>query len=210
MKRLLIPLSIIFILTPAMLVNAESPDWSFSLNGGYFTPGIEGWKNHYDADGAWTGGVEFGKELTERVELSVNMSYFKAKGSATTPTGRTSSDEATYEQAPIHASLSYRLIFREDQALVPYIGGGYTHVLYREKINDNKTSGDRKGYHLRGGLQLLLDRFDTEAAKDFYSEWKVLHTYLTFEAIYSKADDFGKEDIDLGGLSYIGGIRFEY
>lgn len=193
-----------------MAAGAESPESSFSLNGGYFIPDVDGWESHYDAKGAWTSGVEFGNELTEGIELSVNLSYLKKEGSATTATGRISADTATYEQVPIHVSISYRLIYKDDQAIVPYIGGGYTHLFYREKINDNQISGDQMGYHMRGGLRLLLDYFDPETAKDFSSDWNVLNTYLTFEAIYSKVNDFGNEDLDLGGLTYIGGIRFEY
>lgn len=210
MNRLLTLLTITLILIIPMAANAESIESSFSLNGGYFMPDVDGWESHYDAKGAWTGGAEFGNALTEGLELNINLSYLKKEGSATTPTGRVSTDTATYEQVPIHVSLSYRLLFQEDQAIVPYIGGGYTHVFYREKINGDKISGDRMGYHLRGGLQLLLDHFDPETAKDFSSDWNVLNTYLTFEAIYSKVNDFGNEDIDLGGLGYMAGLRFEY
>lgn len=210
MNRLLTLLAITLTLLIPMAASAESIESSFSLNGGYFMPDIDGWESHYGAEGVWTGGVEFGNTLAEGLELSVNLSYLKKEGSATTPTGRVSTDTATYEQVPIHVSLTYRLLFQDDQAIVPYIGGGYTHVFYREKINDGKISGDRMGYHLRGGLQLLLDYFDPETAKDFSSDWEVVNTYLTFEALYSKVNDFGNEDVDLGGLTYIGGIRFEY
>lgn len=210
MNRILALLILFILLMPTKHIFAGPSGSSFTVNGGYFTPRTDGWKNHFDDSWLWTGGMEFGRELTERLELSLGLNYSKVEGTATTLTGRTSADKATYEQFPVQLSISYRFLFDEDQVIVPYIGGGYTHLIYREKINDNKISGDLAGYHARGGLQVLLDYFDSEMAKDFYSEWKVSNTYLTFEAVYSKIDDFGKKDTDLGGLGYMAGIRFEY
>jgi len=210
MNRILALLILFILLMPAKYTFAGQSESSFSLNGGYFTPRMDGWENHFDDSSIWTGGMEFGSKLTERLELSLGLNYSKVEGTSTTLTGRTSADKATYEQIPIQLSISYRFLFDEDQVIVPYIGGGYTHLIYREEINDNKISGDLAGYHARGGLQVLLDYFDSETAKDFSSDWEVINTYLTFEAIYSKVDDFGKKDTDLGGLGYMAGLRFEY
>lgn len=198
-----------FLLVPS-IVTAESSQRYLSLNGGYVVSEIDGWDKHYDRDGVWAGGIETGLKLTDRLEIGIGFNYSKAEGTSTTPTGRTSIDKTTYEQFPVNLSLSYRLLFSDNQVIVPYIGGGYTHIIYREKINDQKISGDLAGYHARGGLQILLDYFDPTAATDLDSDWNISNTYLTFEALYSKVDDFGKEEIDLGGLGYFAGLRFEY
>lgn len=173
-------------------------------------PRIEGWKDHFNEQGIWSYGFEFGKYLTERFEITLNMNYAGKDGTATTLTGRASADKTKYEQVPILVSILYRFAFSQDQIIVPFLGGGYTHVIYMEEINGNKISGDRMGYHVRGGLELLLDYFDPQAAREFSMDYKIFNTYLTFEAIYSKADDFGKEVIDIGGLGYMMGLRFEY
>ncbi len=191
-------------------VSAESPTSSLSIKGGYFIPNIDDWSDHFEERGVSYGGLELGWKLTRRFELSLSLDYYKAKGKAITPTGRTSADEVTFQQVPVYASLLYRFVFYEDQPIVPYIGGGYTHQFYRQELDGNKVSGDQNGYHLRGGLQLLLDYLDPGTAVDFFSEWQVFNTYLTIEAIYSRVDDFGKRDIDLGGWGFAGGLLFEY
>lgn len=208
-RKKYIMLILSFLLVPS-IVTAESSQGYLSLNGGYVVSEIDGWNKHYDRDGVWAGGVEAGLKLTDRLEIGIGFNYSKAEGTATTPTGRASIDKATYEQLPVNLSLSYRLLFSDNQVIVPSFGGGYTHFIYREKINDQKISGDLAGYHARGGLQILLDYFDPTTATDFHSDWNISNTYLTFEALYSKVDDFGKEEIDLGGLRYFAGLRFEY
>lgn len=173
-------------------------------------PNIDGWSDHFEENGVSYGGLELGWKLTRRFELSLSLDYYQAKGNAITPTGRASADEVTFQQVPVYASLLYRFVFYEDQPIVPYIGGGYTHQFYRQQLDGSKVSGDQNGYHLRGGLQLLLDYVDPGTAVDFFSEWQVFNTYLTIEAIYSRVDDFGKQDIDLGGWGFAGGLLFEY
>ncbi|MBI5746472.1 MAG: outer membrane beta-barrel protein [Nitrospirae bacterium] len=203
-------LSFMSVFLIVLSVRAESPTSSLSIKTGYFIPRIDGWSDHFDEKGVWFGGLELGWKLTRRFELSLNLDYSQTKGKATTPTGRASADEATFQQVPVYASLLYRFIFYEDQPIVPYIGGGFTHQFYRQRLDGDKVSGDQDGYHLRGGLQLLLDYVDPGTAGDFFSEWKVFNTYLTIEAIYSKVDDFGGRDVDLGGWGYVGGLLFEY
>lgn len=210
MNRALILSSIAFFFLTASHALAESPALSFSLKGGYFVPAIDDWSDHFDEKGIRFGGVEFGWKLTRRLELSVNADFLQEKGKATTLSGRISADKSTFQEVPVYASILYRFVFYEEQPIVPYLGGGYTHQFYRETLNDRKVSGDQIGYHLRAGLQILLDYIDPETARDFYSEWEVFNTYLTFEAIYSKVDDFGKRDVDLGGWGYVGGLLFEY
>lgn len=207
LKHLVLILS--FLLIPSMAA-ADSSGRYFSINGGYSKPSIEGWDKHYNEDGVWTGGVEQGIKLTERLEVGIGISYSRIEGTSTTPTGRMSADKTVYEQIPVNLSLSYRLMFYDNQFIVPYIGGGYTHFIFREKINDQKLSGDLSGYHARGGLQILLDYLDPEAARHMAVDWDVNDTYLTFETLYSKVDDFGKEKTDLGGIGYFVGLRFDY
>lgn len=198
-----------FLLVPSLAI-AESSGGYFSINGGYAMPGIEGWDKHYNEDGVWTVGLEKGIKLTERLEIGIGASYSRVEGTSITPTGRMSADKTIYEQIPVNLSLSYRLLFYDNQFIVPFIGGGYTHFIYREKINDQQTSGDLSGYHGRGGFHILLDYLDPVAARHMASDWDVSNTYLTLEALYSKVDDFGNEKIDLGGLGYFAGLRFEY
>jgi hypothetical protein len=103
------------------------------------------------------------------------------------------------------------LILSEDQLVVPFAGGGYNHIFFRQSLEGKETvKGDRFGYHARMGLQLLLDWLDSGAADTFDLDWGVKNSYLVFEAQYRRVDDFGSESIDLGGWSYMGGLLFEF
>ena len=109
----------------------------------------------------------------------------------------------------IHISVLYRFISNEDQFIVPFLGGGYTHLFYRLKFIDDRRSGDQFGYHVRGGFQILLDRLEPEKA-DNILVWGIDNSYLFFEAIYSSVDNFGSENIDLGGWAFFGGLLLEF
>ncbi|MBI4691006.1 MAG: hypothetical protein HY754_12205 [Nitrospirae bacterium] len=191
-------------------VSAESPRWSLGLRGGSLKSEIVGWEDHYHHKGSGLFGIEAGWKPFRQAELNIDVSYSSAKGSAITQSGRTSSDTVTFTQIPVHLSLLFRLAFLENQIVVPYAGGGYSCVAYRERLNGETVSGGMSGYHVKGGLQFLLDILEPEVAKDFYDSWHVSNTYLFIEIMSSKVDNFGKENIDLGGRSIMGGLLFEF
>lgn len=194
-----------------VMSEAGTPHWSFSLKGGYFMPNVDGWKDHYGSEGAATGGIELGWKITRQLELSGDIGYFGDSGKAVTAvSGVQSIDTIYHNQVPINISLLFRLVFSNNQIVVPYVGGGYTHIFYWQKLNNNTVSGDQNGYHIRGGLQFLLDPIEPEAAEDMATIWGVDNTYFFIEGHYSKVDDFGSADYDIGGLSILGGFLLEF
>jgi hypothetical protein len=209
--RYLIFIYLVFcILTPALPIRAEQPKWSLALKGGYVIPETDGWEDHYGDDGFWSLGAEFGWKINRRLELNASISYGDDSGKAITPSGKESVDALEYNQLPIHVSILYRFISHEDQLIVPFIGGGYTHLFYRLEFIDDKRSGDQFGYHVRSGFQILLDRLDPNDADDISDRWGINNSYLFFEGIYSNVDDFGSEDIDLGGWAVFIGLLLEF
>ena len=186
------------------------PRWSFGIKGGYFYPDIEGWEDQSDKDGAYVGGIEVGFKFLRQLELNANINYSEARGNAVTTSGRRSEDRTTFHTIPIYISLLYRFIFDEDQLVVPYLGGGYTYTFYWNQLNDSNMSGDRMGFHGRCGLQILIDAIDPESARALSEGWGIDQTYLYFEGIYSRTDDFGQEDPDLGGWGILTGLLIEF
>ena len=54
-------------------------------------------------------------------------------------TGGTVSGEVTYELYPLNVFVLVRGIINEKQWLVPYVGGGWTRMYYRVKVQDQDT-----------------------------------------------------------------------
>ena len=210
MKYLIFICMVFLFLTHALSIRAEQPKWSVALKGGYAFPETDGWEDNYGDDGFWTLGAEIGWKINRRLELNASISYGDDSGKALTPSGKESVDDLDFEHLPIHISVLYRFISDEDQFIVPFLGGGYTHLFYKLEFVDDDRSGDQFGYHVRGGFQILLDRLEPEKADDISDKVGIHNSYLFFEGIYSNVDDFGSEDIDLGGWTVFIGLLLEF
>ena len=210
MRYLIFICILLCLLAFGLPVRAEQPQWSLALKGGYSLPEIDGWEDNYGDDGFWSLGVEIGWKIKRRLELNASITYGDDGGNAVTPSGRESVDDLDFEHLPIHISVLYRFISDEDQFIVPFFGGGYTHLFYRLEFVDDDRSGDQFGYHIRGGLQILLDRLEPEKADDILDTVGIHNSYLFFEGIYSNVDNFGSEDIDLGGWAVFIGLLVEF
>ncbi len=189
----------------------DFPHWSLGLKSGYFKPALDQWKTSYENSGniEWAGQVGF--KITRGWELGVEGGYFTDSGIALTESGLPSILNQRIRYFPLQTYLLYRLIFNEDQIFVPFAGGGFSYIIYRQSLEGKGTiKGSQEGYHARLGLQLLLDWFDPAAADSFDMDLGVKNSYLVLEAQYSKVDRFGSESLDLGGWSYLGNLLFEF
>jgi hypothetical protein len=199
--------------TVLLTIPARADDfarWSLGFKGGYFTPALDQWKANYGSSGnvEWSG--QLGFKITRQWELGIDGGYFSDTGTALTQSGLTSILEQKISLFPVQVYLLYRLIRDEDQLFVPFVGGGYTHVIYRQSLEGKETvKGSQEGYHARMGLQLLLDWFDPADASSFNQDLGVTNSYFVLEAQYRKVDNFGS-DPDLGGWSYLGSLLFEF
>ncbi len=104
----------------------------------------------------------------------------------------------------------FRLVLSERQWLVPYVGGGWTRIYYREKIESQSTArGYADGNFAKVGIQILLDGMDPSSANSLYLDYGVEHTYLFFEVrkTTAKLDD---TVYDLGGVGLLAGLLFEF
>jgi hypothetical protein len=205
---------------PAFAFSEESlvdqPHWSLELKGGRFAPTLPDWAASYGRKDMPEYSISFAYKVRRMIELGVEGGAATARGRAiaklhTEQTGQTVFAGAIrYEIYPINAFVLFRGVLSENQAVVPYLGGGFTHILYRQAVEgQGSVKGSANGYHARGGLQFLLDGLDQDAANSMYLDYGVLHTYLFIEAEYTSAK---VKDIstDLGGTAYLAGILFEF
>lgn len=198
---------------PAAEPPAERPHWSLELKGGEFIPDIENWSNFYGRRYAKEYGGALAYKITRPLEVGIEGNYIEDRGQGFAPLHNMVAGKVTYKLYPVNVFVLARGVFSEKQWLVPYVGGGWTRMFYREEVeNQGVARGATNGYHARAGLQLLLDGIDQDAANSFYLDSGVYHTYFFLEAQYTRAmvDTVSGGSVNLGGTSWLGGLLFEF
>ena len=191
----------------------DRPHWSLELKGGVFIPAIDNWSSYYGRRDIAEYGGSLAYKIIRQIEVGLEGSYIRDEGRGFAPGHGSVTGNVTYELAPLNVFVLARGVFRENQVLIPYAGGGWTRMYYREKIEAQSTiRGSADGYHGRAGLQLLLDNMDPRAAGNLYTDYGIFHTYLFFEAQYIRAmvSDLDGVSVNLGGTSYLAGLLFEF
>jgi hypothetical protein len=218
LKKILLCLMLLAV--PAVALAEEPlldvPHWSFELKGGRFAPSLSDWAASYGRKDMPEYAISLAYKLHRMVEVGVEGGAATAKGKAiaklhSEQAGQTvNAGTIRYEIYPLNAFVLFRGILSENQVVVPYLGGGFTHILYREAVEgQGSVKGSANGYHARGGLQFLLDGLDRDGANSMYLDYGVFHTYLFIEAEYTSAK---VKDIstNLGGTAYLAGFLFEF
>jgi hypothetical protein len=207
-------LMLLALLVPAAVSGAEQlndrPHWSLELKGGSFAPVLDNWSYYYGKRSMPEYEGTLAYKVLRQVEVGVSAGTARATGQGYAPVRGALSGQVDYEIYPVNVFVLVRGIISEKQWLVPYVGGGWTTIYYREKIQDQSSvRGSADGYHVRGGLQLLLDGIDRSAANSLFLDFGVYHTYFFVEAERTAAKDKASST-DLGGTSYLMGLLFEF
>jgi hypothetical protein len=214
MKKIILALALIVFpaVAPAADQALERPHWSFEIKGGLFYPDIPDWKTYYGSDRTTQYGAALAYKATRRIEFGIEGGYVKDTGRGFAPGHGRPAGQVTYELFPVNLFVLFRGVVSENQWLVPYAGGGFTRMYYREKVEFQDTiKGHADGYHARAGLQFLLDGLDRSAANNFYLDSGVYHTYLFTEAQYSRVMvNATSGSVNLGGMGYLAGLLFEF
>jgi hypothetical protein len=198
---------------------AERPRWSLEVKGGLFVPGIENWSTYFGNRDTGEFGGSLAYKITKQLELGVEALTFRDHGQGVQPAHNNAiAGSVKYEAAPLNVFALARGVFSENQWLIPYAGGGWTRMFYREEVEGQGiVRGARNGYHARAGLQLLLDVLDPKAATGMYLDYGIQHTYFFIEAEYTHATvdtvtsaAFASQTVNIGGKSWFGGLLFEF
>lgn len=212
--RTIILFLVMLLATPVVVAAAEraemTPHWSIEVKGGYFYPDIDNWKTYYGDDKTWHYAGSLAYKLFRQMEIGVEAGLIKDRGHADAPLNAVITGNVVYEVAPVNVFVLVRGVFSENQWLVPYAGGGWTRMYYREEIEGQATvKGSVNGYHGRAGLQLLLDGMDSRAANNMLMDYGIDHTYFFGEVQITRAT-VGTPEVNLGGTSYLMGFLFEF
>ncbi|MDB4981111.1 MAG: hypothetical protein JWM82_1863 [Myxococcales bacterium] len=157
--------------------------------------------------------------------LGVGVGYFSVTGTAPvgTGTGLPSGDQSTLKVVPFSLSGVYRfdyLLMTRDFPLVPYgkLGVDYAYWSNTDGNGEIATDGmggrgrgGTRGWHAAAGLELILDVFDPEAARDFDADLGVNHTALTFEVSRADLSGLGRANqLHLGDTTWSLGLLMEF
>lgn len=219
MKKIILLLLLMSII-PVVSFGADSvldkTNWSLEVKGGNFAPALDNWAQYYSKRSMPEYGGSLAYKLFRQLELGVEGGYIKGEGHAFAPLHSQQAGTAvyagsvTYELLPLNVFILARGIINENQWVVPYIGGGFTRMYYREKVEgQDMTKGSADGTHVRGGLQFLLDGIDRDAANSMYMDYGVFHTYFFIEAEKTSAT-VKAVSVQLGGTAYTAGMLFEF
>ena len=184
------------------------------VGGGYFIPAVDDWKEQYGRSGGWLPSLYAGYAVAPRWWVAAEAGYFSSESRARDVTGNLSIERQRLTLLPITLGVEHAVRFSEDQLFVPFVGLGYRRVVYRLEVgNKDRVQGGAGGWVARGGLDVLLNALDPSAASGLREEWGIARTYMRFEAQWAKVNASGSAgtgDIDLGGKTFLAGLKFEF
>ena len=169
----------------------------------------------------WQGFGKFG--------IAGHIAYSRVKGGAVVSDDAASAaedeleieDTTAFTVIPLRLSAVYRFDYLAQHTQIPLsfsVKAGPD--FYRWRItNASRTTasfdgdpgaGWKKGWHLAGGMQLLLDVIDPSTAAAFDLTWGVNNSYFFVEFMMTKIDDFGGTGFDLSDNLWLFGLSFEF
>ncbi len=186
-----------------------SPHWSLELKLGTFEPAPDDWERFYGDKRITIGGGALAYKVFRTLEIGLEAQYVWDRGTGQLIQNQQQGGRVTYQAYPLGLYAVFRLIFHENQWLVPYVGGGASRIYYEQSISgQNSIKGAVDGYYLKGGLQLLLDRFEISRASIVAHEFGVDNSYFFLEIQSITAEE--NSTTDLGGQLILGGFLFEF
>ena len=188
--------------------HAAVAHWAFEIKGGKFKPDLELYKEFYGSDTVnyFAGTVAY--RPSDWYEVGGELGYMHDSGVGILAQNQTLGGSVKYKLAPAHLYISGFGRFVPEQWVVPYVGVGMTMAWYQQDIDSQPSRSGRTdlGYNVKGGLQLLLNRIDRHTANRAV-QGGLINTYLFIEGQYFSTKVDG---IDLGGVTYLLGLRLEF
>ena len=223
--------------TEASIVEGENPAlnpyrtpqrFAFELTFGPYRPDIDSEFNGARAPYASFYGP--GSHLLTRAELDyqffhrygslglgLGVGYFSvtANSPVADGTGLPSGDTSQLKIVPVSLSLVYRFdYFLENRnfPLVPFAKAGVDWAYWQNTDgNGGRGRGGTFGWHAAGGVALMLDFIDPDAARDFDQDLGVNHTGLTFEYYHADISGLGEANrLHVGDTNWTLGLLLEF
>lgn len=157
--------------------------------------------------------------------LGLGAGYWSVTGKSPigNGSGLLSGDTSTLKIIPMSLSLVYRFdYFLETRKfpLVPFAKLGLDYAYWQNTDGNNNIAtdpsggharGGTMGWHVAGGMALVLDFLDPDAARDFDSDLGVNHTAITFEFFHADISGLGQSNrMHLGDTNWTLGLLLEF
>jgi hypothetical protein len=209
--------------------------FAYELTFGPYKPDIDG-----EFHGARTPYADYfgsGQHLLIRTELDYQflhrfgslaagfgLGYFSVTGTApvASGTGALSGDQSNLKVVPLSLSAVYRfdvLLEQRKIPLVPFAKLGLDWAYWQNTDGNGNIAasgggharGGTWGWHAGGGVALMLDFIDPDAARDFDNDLGVNHTGLTFEYYHSDISGLGQSgQLHVGDDNWTLGLVLEF
>lgn len=186
----------------------QSPRWMLELKGGQYEPDLDDYDTFYGSDHTTFGALAIAYRLNRWVEFGGELGYFEDEGVGQLPQNELLGGSTTYSLMPVQAFVNVRGEFWEDQLFVPYAGVGLAMAFYKQEIDEqsDRDGNTDLGYSARVGVALSFNRLDPETVREAAGS-PLKKTYAFVEAQQISAE---QDDVDLGGIVYMLGLRFEF
>ena len=186
----------------------ESPvNMMFEFKGGMYAPKNLGdaFDKHFGDNSGFNLEIEYDWQFWRGVGslgLGFHFGYGNISGSAVDDAGETTVDSTVLHWIPCRLSLIYRFDYLWQRFSFPitlYVKAGFDYVIWliKDGADDIASSEDgAKGYggtfgfHVVGGLAIVLDWFAPSMAKSFDVEWGVNNSYIFVEYMYANINSF--------------------
>lgn len=184
-------------------------NWAYEFKGGLLFPTDNNLKSFMGTCCTGIYEMRFGRLINSMVQLDAGLGFMYTSGSALgATTGRTSAQNYSFWILPISNSVTFRADWLENQILVPYIGVGVDYMYFKESVGSSSVSGWKFGYHVHGGVQILMEWF--EGATEFLEGEGINDIYLTIEGRWNHINNFGSSGLNVAGFSTMVGLLFEF
>jgi len=182
--------------------------WVFEIKGGEFKPDLDRYEEFYDSNTTTYFAATVAYRPSDWWEIGGELGYMHDSGVGILAGNQTLGGSVKYKLVPAHVYASVFGKFVPEQWVVPYAGVGVTTAWYKQTIDaqPNRSGRTDLGYNAKAGLQLLLDGIDKHTAQRA-AKGGLMNTYLFIEGQYFSTKVDG---IDLGGLTYLLGLRLEF
>jgi hypothetical protein len=187
---------------------SEVAPWVFEIKGGQFKPDLDLYEEFYGSDKTNYFAAAFAYRSSDWYEFGGELGYMHDSGVGLFESSQTLGGSVKYKLLPasLYASVFGR--FSPDQWVVPYAGVGLTMAWYKQDIasQSNRSGRSDLGYNAKAGLQLLVNGMDRGTAQRA-ARGGLINTYLFIESQYFSTKVDGH---DLGGITYLLGLRLEF
>lgn len=196
------------LLVPGVSVARDPTPWVAEFKGGLFEPDLPLYKDFYGDDRNGYFAAAFAYQFRRWLELGGEVAYSRDKGVGVQPGNSQLGGSVRYTLVPAHVFVNFLGKTSDEQLFVPYAGLGLTTAYYKQEVDSQSDRDGRTdlGYNARVGLQLLLNRLDKRTAYRA-SPNGGFQTYLFLEAQWFSTE---VDSVDLGGITYLVGLRFEW